>query len=129
VVEGLAPALGEGPVYPVGFSRDGRLDLTQGEIVDGTVYWKTLWTSAPNYAGPVLIRGGRIDGEGPVSFGDGDRRGLEELRLPVQGWAYSDGVDPSWRQWPSTTGVPTTGCYAYQIDGTDFTVHIVFQIV
>ncbi|MEJ7698020.1 MAG: hypothetical protein WKF78_15770 [Candidatus Limnocylindrales bacterium] len=121
--------MGQGPVYPIGLGRDGNLGLLDTATVDGRFYLKTLWFSAPNYAGPVLIRGGRIDGDASVSFGVGDRYGLEELRLPVQGWAYSDGVDPSWRQWPSTTGVPTTGCYAYQVDGSAFTLHIVFRIV
>jgi hypothetical protein len=32
-----------------------------------------------------------------------------------------------WRQWPGGTWLRTPGCYAWQIDGTDFSDVIVFE--
>lgn len=128
VIEGVASALGEGPVYPVGLGANGLLSLTEGAPVDGMPYWKTLWIAAPSYAGRVLVRARQLDGDGMVRFWADGQYGLEELRLPVDGWATSPEVDPSWRQWPSSTGAQTAGCYGYQIDGLDFTIHVVFEV-
>lgn len=94
--------------------------------VDGTEWGfsKVLWVSSPDYDGPALIRGYQIDGTNELRF----ERGADppaELRLPEEGGSAPAG----WRNWPSHTRVRAPGCYAYQIDGLDFTEVIVFQAV
>lgn len=93
--------LGAGPVYPVGFA-DGLLFV----VAEGGVYRaKVLWVSAATYAGPVLIRGARLDGHGPVQFSAGNTQPVEQLRL-LQPGAFSPDEEPGWREWPSYTVVP-----------------------
>ena len=115
--------LGDGPVYPVGVFTDGVL-LVVAE--GGTYRAKVLWVSDASYAGPVLIRGARLDGPGPVQLSAGNIQQVEQLRL-LQPGAFSPDEEPGWREWPSYTVVPQPGCYAYQVDGTSFTNVIVFE--
>jgi hypothetical protein len=125
----VGPGLGAGPIYPVGLTASGDLSLGEGAERDGVAYWKILWLGAPNDGGRVLVRGLRLDAAGVVLFGAQDSYGLAELRLPAEGWATSEDVDPLWRMWPSYTGAEAAGCYGYQVDGSDFTLHLVFEVI
>jgi hypothetical protein len=49
-----------------------------------------------------------------------DERQLRELEFPAE-------KSKSWRYGPSFTIVPGPGCYAFQVDGTNFSKVIVFQ--
>jgi hypothetical protein len=123
VSKSYGAGLGDGPVYPVGVFVDGVLLV----VAEAGVYRaKVLWVSAASYAGPVLIRGARLDGPGPVQFSAGNTQPVEQLRL-LQPGAFSPDEEPGWREWPSYTVVPQPGCYAYQVDGTSFTNVIVFE--
>jgi hypothetical protein len=124
----LAPGLGPGPVSPVGL---GEHAVLRYRSFDGSNWGgqKVLWVAAPDYDGPVLIRGGRLDGVGAAGFNvNGDGQPLAELQLPP-------GSEPGgtnrggYREWPSYTRVRAPGCYAYQVDGTDFSYTIVFRAV
>jgi hypothetical protein len=116
-------ALGDGPVYPVGFA-DGVLSV----VAEGGAYrQKVLWVSASSYQGPVLIRGARLDGPGLVQFAVGESEPTEDFRLLDPG-ASSPEEEPGWREWPSYTEVPQFGCYAYQVDGTSFSTVVVFEV-
>jgi hypothetical protein len=85
---------------------------------------KVLWAADPSYAGPVLVRGRRIDGDGVIRFTrDGTLSGADKLALDP---STSENVE---RAWPSYTPVQSPGCYAYQIDGTTFNYTVVFEIV
>jgi hypothetical protein len=103
---GVGAALGRGPAYPV------LVDVHAGAN-------KTLWAVSPRYRGPLLIRGGKLDGHGALRFWPG--------RLRRMWWR---GPWPEerrqWRYGPSTTLVPSPGCYAFQVDGTSFSERIVF---
>lgn len=121
-----APGLGSGPVSPVGLGAHATLRFRgfPGSDWGGQ---KVLWVAAPDYDGPVLIRGGRVDGDDGVGFNvNGSGPPLEELQLPP-------GNEPKrinrggYRNWPSYTRVVAPGCYAYQVDGTDFSYVIVFR--
>jgi hypothetical protein len=86
-----------------------------------------LWVAAPDYDGPILIRGGRVNGQGGVGFNmNGGGPPLAELQMPP-------GSEPTrinrggYRAWPSYTRVRRPGCYAYQVDGTSFSYAIVFR--
>jgi hypothetical protein len=122
VSKAYAPALGDGPVYPVGFA-DGVLTVVSR---DGLFLQKVLWVSAAAYQGPVLVRGARLDGSGVVQFAVGDSEPVEYFRLMKAG-ASSPEEEPGWREWPSYTKVPLPGCYAYQVDGTSFSTVVVFE--
>jgi hypothetical protein len=122
------PALGDGPVYVVGLGRDGV--VTGGGMrreAPGWFHHKALWISAPSYAGPALVRGGRIDGPGELGLG---RQALPEpdLRFPTHTGVTSEGTARGWRDLPSMTMVHGPGCYAYQVDGPGFTETIVFEV-
>jgi hypothetical protein len=123
----VAIALGSGPAYPVlGFEGDHvppspkALVPLYADERKGSAFWhKTLWAVDPAYDGPVLIRGAGIDPPGAIGFAY-DERQLRELEFPAQ---ESD----SWRYGPSFTIVPGPGCYAFQVDGTNFSNVIVFE--
>jgi hypothetical protein len=37
--------------------------------------------------------------------------------------------DRGYREWPSYTRIRTSGCYAYRVDGTDFSSVILFRAI
>jgi hypothetical protein len=122
---GIAPGLGSGPAYPVGFHlSDSTLELARpGNFQSRT--WggqKVLWFVHPRYRGPVLIRGRQLDGPYRVRFERGNVP-PRELRI-----ARSDAVQPDGsRGRPSFTRLRAPGCYGYQVDGRTFSRVIVFQ--
>jgi hypothetical protein len=116
-------AFGDGPVYPVLGSTES---LIEPLAFDGRYRAKVLWVSSSSYQGPVLIRGARLDGAGVVEFTT-ESGSTSELRL-LRATATSEGEEAGWREWPSYTDVPGSGCYAYQVDGTTFgSIVIVFS--
>jgi hypothetical protein len=81
---------------------------------------KTAWVSKPDYSGPILARGRRLEGDGQLQF-HFDSRGIRDLQL-----APLSRVDVSqWSFWPTSLLVPGPGCYGIQIDtmrGTDVVI-------
>ena len=70
-----------------------------------------------------------MDGSGSVGFDlNGATEPMAELQLPP-GRSNPDTSKGGWRNWPSYTRVQTPGCYAYQVDGTNFSYVIVFRAV
>ena len=125
-------ALGTGPVEPLiaaaGDPLHGvaQLDPKSSTTYSGTWYsFKTLWFTQPSYTGPVLVRGARIDGNGRVAFGEGPIIG--HLVIPPGSTIneYEDG----YREAPGGTYVEAPGCYAWQIDGADFSYDLVFKAI
>jgi hypothetical protein len=104
---GVGATLGRGPAYPV------LVDVHAGTN-------KTLWAVSPRYGGPLLIRGGRLDGHEALRFWPGHTRRL---------WWRGLWPDESrqWRYGAGATIVPRAGCYAFQVDGTSFSRRIVFE--
>jgi len=120
-------ALGTGQVQPLIAAEGDRLHGVAHVDweSDAWYYFKTLWFVLPSYAGPVLVRGARIDGPGRVAFGEGAVIG--HLIIPPGPTIneYPDG----YRTAPGGTYVQSPGCYAWQIDGVDFSYQIVFKAV
>jgi hypothetical protein len=130
----FGPASGPGPVYPVGMDATGRLmaqtDLPRSRSPSAAfvAYIKVLWiVDNTAYTGPVLIRGISLDGRDPVRFDDGpDPADAMQFppRMPVM-----TGSDPGWFDRPSYTRLRAEGCYAWQVDGLEFSYTVVFQAV
>lgn|SRR5450631_634002 len=119
---GIALGLGD-PVRPLGpFTTHG---IAQGNVsVDSS--WlgpKTLWYVVPAYQGPVLIRGSRLDGPGPVGFGE---QPLVSALIIPPGPTLNEA--DGYRTSPGGTYVMRAGCYGVQVDGTSFSYVIVFEI-
>jgi hypothetical protein len=123
----FGPALGEGPAYAVMGAR-ARLDFIYPAVEGQEWYpseWsgqKVLWVVNPRYDGPVLIRGRRLDAPGRLGFG-GDSAPAWTMRI---GGHESGNPSGGWRNFPSYTRLKDNGCYAYQVDGRNFSYSIVF---
>ncbi len=123
---GAAPAFGPGPAYVTLEGASGLAVLTLAWPIAGAnqpyAEWagtKALWT-IPRFAGPVLIRGRRIDGAGPLGFDLGPSwtwTVLPELKL----------AGPMSSLHPAATFVKAAGCYAYQVDTARSSYLIVFE--
>jgi hypothetical protein len=122
------PAVGKGPVYAAALGTDSTLPFSPPERFESKSWGgnKVLWLVAPAYRGPVLIRGRRLDRPGLVRFDEGD---VPPARIRLGGDPVSQGSDPLWRERSSYTRIEGLGCYAYQVDGRDFTYPIVFRAV
>jgi hypothetical protein len=114
---GVATGIGAGPAYPV---MPRGVVFIQRAANFGSHVWggqKVLWFVHPRYHGEILVRRRRIDGSGVVRFDRGDVPAAE-LRMPA---GTSDR--------PSFTRLRAPGCYAYQVDGSNFSRVVVFEAV
>jgi len=108
---------GRGPVYfawsfRVNHVEDAMFSL-DGVPHENTAYRaKTPWVSKPDYEGPILIRGRRLDGKGTLRFNVASPKPEENLKLNAP-----SRTDPThWSFWPSSMYVPGPGCYGVQVD-------------
>lgn len=90
------------------------------------------WASKARYRGSVLLRGRRLDGPGRIGFGDGTSPELG-LRLPAGSWADAGaggrGRNVSgWRITKVETWFRSEGCYAFQVDGRNFSYTLPFVV-
>ena len=121
------PAAGVGPAYllSVGGERAGVVSIA-GSVRDAQGWrgQKAPWWADRRFGGPILIRGVRIDGHGPVAFARQTGQHLSAL-YERRGM----GRQPNgWRAWPSALLVRTPGCFALQVDGTTFSETIVIRV-
>ncbi len=130
---GVSRGIGPGPVYPVNYRPRGP-DMSlvlipfpplPGYFTEGSEWngWKHVWVVRAAYQGPVLIRGGQLDGANDVRFG-GNIVPPSEHRLP----AAPRQLAGRFRFERTFSRVRATGCYAYQIDGTTFSYLVVFEV-
>jgi hypothetical protein len=112
------------PVRPLGsYTIDGV--AASGRAQAGAWFGpKTIWYVVPSYQGPVLIRGKRLDGSGPVGFGE--QPTVSALIIPP-GPTLNEASD-GYRTSPGGTWVMSSGCYGVQVDGMDFSYVIVFAV-
>lgn len=115
------PLAGPGPVYSAGNT------LFYTRAADGTLNAKVAWISRPEYTGPALIRGKRIDSTGDVRFAPSGAALATDLRFEYDTRVRAGGSEEGWRFLPSTVSFGAPGCYAFQIDGLDWTVTIVMD--
>ncbi|HEY4865464.1 MAG TPA: hypothetical protein VIK45_08140 [Candidatus Dormibacteraeota bacterium] len=110
-----------GPIY-----GEGGPEVTG----DHGYYYHVTWLSDAKYKGLALVRGRRLDGAEQIIFagplaagsfvttdtiGGTSTRFFDELVLPPGPQSGS-----AWRQWPVLQGVPSAGCYGFQLDGPVF---------
>ena len=92
---------------------------------------QAFWITPENYDGPLLVRGGRIDRPGSLGFGK-SATPESQLQLPPghrRPWgARGNLLPPGWRAAYVPIRVERPGCYAVQIDGSDFTYDITFAV-
>jgi hypothetical protein len=120
-------AFGEGPVYPVlGANGAAQISLASATKEGDWYLVKTLWIAEPSFNGPVLVRGGRIDQPGEMRFKSGPNP-LPNLELTTPLGGLPEAGEQTWREWPDYTRVRSPGCYAYQVDGLQFTYFIIFE--
>jgi hypothetical protein len=123
-------ALDDGtPPYPVAYlDADGSVRYRQTEVnADGWLYHKTIWIAPVAFRGRVLVRGGRLRTPLRLKFSAGEpaRLASRELRLTFQGSEFEAG----WQEalGPRYTLIHAPGCYAFQVDGNDFSKTLVFS--
>ena len=118
--------IGDSPIYPVAYYFDDKTTLHfKSDLANSEGFYsaKVRWVGDPGYEGPALVRGGRIDKPGELRLQGGDQqssRSQTDMALT----AY-----PGWNDWPASTLVRNAGCYAYQVDGINFTKIIIFAAV
>jgi hypothetical protein len=83
-----------------------------------------LLLTDPTYSGPIIVRGGRLDGNGSLGLTGpgsvlvgGAAIGLSETSRP-----------PLWGTWLGNVSPRSAGCYGIQIDGKTFTETIVISV-
>jgi len=101
------------PPAPGGVAR-----LRDDVVRAGWRFHKTLWAISPRYRGRLLIRGRRVDGQGRVRFHLGGPLRREIRWLPER---------RPWRYGGTSTLLRGPGCFAFQVDGVDFSDVIVFR--
>ena len=128
--EGIQTLPGRGPVYPNLGGTGTVLEFYWPPLSQQVDFYgsgwsgnKVLWWVAGSYRGPALIRGRQVDGTERVRFDRGRPPPAEILIPPGKGDAARKGA----RDRPSYTRVRKPGCYAYQVDGTNFSRVIVFE--
>jgi len=121
-------ALGNGPVRVlVGNEGDllrGRADLGTTAIA-GWFALETIWFSTPGYDGPFVVRAGRLGANSRIevqSGPTGQAPGSGPLVVPA---GPTGNNEDGYRTVPQSTWVTSPGCYAWQVDGRNFSEVIV----
>ena len=124
-------ALGQPPLQPLiainrrsdaPSTKEGILHFRRSPDEPGWHQIKTLWFAWPSYQGPALIRGRQLDGTNPIQFGESP-----SLTDPYLAAGPTANGEKGFREWPGATWIRAPGCYAWQIDGVDFSYVIVFE--
>jgi hypothetical protein len=118
-------ALGTGPVRVIaGSNRRGVAELINPSSSPPWLALKTLWFSLPAYQGPFVIRAKRLGHPGPVTLADPPV--MTPLVVPP-GPTLNSAF--GYRTVPGGLFVETPGCYAWQVDGLNFSEIIVVRAV
>jgi hypothetical protein len=127
----LPTVLGGGPVYPTGMGSNAVLRIS--EVGQGGSGWDGApvpWLAEPEFAGKILIRGGRIDEQGPLGFDYSPVVPVEPTSDKLQFDTEDTSPDPNgYWQWHTYLRMQEPGCYALQLDTDAGTQHIIFEAV
>ena len=125
-------AFGGGPVRVLianeGDLRRGDVDLG-GTGAPGWSALQTSWFSTPGYQGPFVVRGKRLGTSGVIEVRPGGT-GLVPVSGPlIVPAGPTMNTQDGYRTVPGSTWVRSPGCYAWQVDGRDFSEVIVVDAV
>jgi hypothetical protein len=123
------PLNGVRPVYlmSVGQAGAGVIQVSEAyRDAKGWVGQKTPWLVERRYGGPMLVRGARLDEDGPVRFAKGYGQHLAELRFVA---GEQNSLDGTFRGLASAALFRSPGCYGFQVDGTSYSRVIVMQVI
>jgi hypothetical protein len=128
VTPDLGPALGDGPVYMVGYGTEGITSYYGGREDGGWYYLKTIWAAPPNFHSVFLLRGRQVDGSNEARFSQDDTATPDPQAVyssePVPG-----SMPSGWLPWVRYVRVRAPGCYGIQVDGQTFSEVIRFKVV
>jgi hypothetical protein len=125
---------GDGPVYATvgtAAASPAVVYYTDAQHFNGGIGnqgWggqRVFWLVDPDYRGSVLIRGHQLDGSHALRFGTVGGPSLAQ-QLAVD---TTPGNIGSWGGSIAYTRLQAPGCYAYQVDGDNFSYMIVFLAV
>jgi hypothetical protein len=85
------------------------------------------WAVSGSYTGPLLIRGRLLGSGDALGFGTGTIP-YDELQLLDAGRG-APRIQGGGRAWVTDVRVRASGCYAYQVDGTNFSEVVVFRAI
>jgi hypothetical protein len=123
----LGSALGNGPVYMVGYGKEGTTSYYNVREDGGWYYLKTIWTTPPDFQGIFLLRGRQVDGPNDVRFSE-DTTDTPALQAVFS--SDSAGSEASgWLPWIDYVRVRAPGCYGIQVDGLNFSYIIRFTVL
>lgn len=124
-VPNLGPGRGPGPAYLVigtgSFYVGGN--ARPAKPYDRWGQAKAFLYLAPPHARRALVRGGRIDGVGPILFGQVAGNWTRDMTTDLLA------QDSGWSGNVFRPIVEAPGCYAIQVDGQGFSEVIVFEVV
>ena len=117
-------ALGSGPVRVL-LADTG--DISRGHVtlypeVNGWSALQTLWFAMPGYNGPFVVRAKSLSGTSPIEVQSGGAPGSGPLVVPA---GPTLNTRDGYRTVPGATYVTSPGCYAWQVDGRNFSEIIV----
>lgn len=131
---GAFDAIGRGPVFLFGFRAGNTQTLRMTPGDRGWLATKVIWVFGHSYGGPLLLRGGRIDGTGRLGFDHylGAAQWPRSGRAPFPALLYvRSGLEhttgSTLESEPSVVYVRRPGCYAVQADGVGFSEVLVFR--
>ena len=124
----LGPALGDGPIYMVGYSKEGTNTVYQGREDEGWYYLKTLWTAPPDFHDVFLLRGRQVDGPNEVRFRE-DTTATPDLQAVLSSEPVLGSTPSGWLPWIDHVRVRAPGCYGIHVDGPNFSYIIRFKVV
>jgi hypothetical protein len=119
---------GKGPVSMIIGNRGepGRGVAILGTTpLPGWYALENVWLSGPDYQGPFMVRGQRLDGPGSASFG-GASPAMAAFVEPPGPDANANG---RYRTPPGSIWIQQPGCYGFQIDGLSFSETIVIDVL
>ncbi len=126
-------AVGNGPVYLVNEALNNPVIFLDAGSSDPGSPWKIskiFWEVSASYSGPALIRGGQIDGQNALNFNGGlgqsagNNQGTEPILRELRLLGDPHG---QWKTYLTFVRIQQAGCYAFQIDGQNFSENIVIR--
>jgi hypothetical protein len=126
-------AAGNGPVYLVNEAANNPVIFLDAGSSDPGSPWKIskiFWEVSATYTGPAIVRGGQIDGASALNFNGGlgqtagNNQGTEPILHELRLLGDPHG---QWKTYLTFVRIKQAGCYAFQIDGQNFSENIVIR--